>query len=99
MSSGSLTIVIIRGSTIRVQATIRDYDEKLLDPDSHIIKLLKADGTQEGSNYTSPSGSSGVYQQHLDIPETGVPGEWTIEWKVTKTSKSSIERVRFKVVE
>ena len=99
MSSGSLTVVVIRGSTIRVDATIRDYDEKFLDPDSHAIKLLKPDGTQEGSDYTSPSGSSGVYQQHLDIPETGEPGEWGVEWKVTADTKSSIERVRFKVVE
>jgi len=100
MSSGSLTVVVIRGSTIRVQATIKNYDEGVLDPASHVIKLLQPDGTQEGSDYTSPSKNSpGVYHQDLEIPETGEPGEWGVEWKVTADTKSSIERVRFKVVE
>jgi len=100
VSSEALKIVVIRGSTIRVQNTITDFDGDALDPDSHVIKLLKPDGTQQGSDYTSPTKSAtGVYYQDISIPSDGAAGEWTVEWKVTASSKDSIERVRFRVVE
>jgi len=99
MSSESLKIVVIRGSTIRVENVIKDFDGALLDPDSHIIKLLKADGIQQGTDYTGPTKTAvGNYYQDMAIPADGTAGEWTVEWKVTKSSKDSIERVQFKVV-
>jgi len=100
MSSQTLKIVVIRGSTIRVTNTIKDFDGNLLDPDSQVIRLLKPDGTQEGSDYTSPTQTgTGVYYQDITIPSDGPAGEWTVEWKVTANLKDSIERVKFKVVE
>jgi len=100
VSSQALKIVVVRGSTIRVTNTITDFDGNALDPDSHVIKLFKPDGTQQGSDYTSPTKSAtGVYYQDITIPSDGDAGEWSVEWKVTKSAKDSIERVKFKVVE
>jgi hypothetical protein len=99
LSSEALKIVVIRGSTVRIESTITDFDGAALDPDSHVIKLLKPDGTQQGSDYTSPTKTAtGEYYQDIAVPADGSAGEWSIEWKVTKSSKDSIERVRFKVV-
>jgi len=99
MSSEALKIVVIRGSTIRAENTIKDFDEALIDPDSHIIKLLKPDGTQQGTSYTTPTKTAvGKYYQDMTIPVDGVAGEWSIEWKVTYSAKDSFERIKFKVV-
>lgn len=106
MSSESLKIVVIRGDTIRIQNTIRDFPAPgeaqgdLIDVESHAIKLLKPDGTQQGSDYTSPTHhSTGIYYQDITVPADGAAGEWSVEWKVTKNTLDSKERIRFKVVE
>ena len=99
MSSQTLKIVVIRGSTVRIANTIIDFDGEPLDPDSHVIRLLKPDGTQEGSDYTSPTKiEKGVYYQDITVPSDGPAGEWTVEWKVTANLKPSKERITFKVV-
>ena len=100
MSSLSLKIVVIRGDTIRISNTIKDFDGTALDPDTHSIQLYKADGTVQGAAETSPTGSGGSYTQDFLIPADGVAGEWQISWKATVTGAgSSTERIRFRVIE
>ena len=100
MSSETLKIVVIRGSTIRAECVFTDFDGTSLDPDGHIIKLLKPDGSQQGSDYTNPTGSGGTYYQTMEIPVDGAAGEWSVEWTATITGEgSSTERIRFRVVE
>lgn len=99
MSSEALKIVVIRGSTIRAENVIKDFDGTKIDPENHAIKLLKPDGTQQGDTYISPTKTAvGEYYQDMTVPADGVAGEWSVEWKITKSAKDSIERVRFKVV-
>lgn len=92
-------VVIIRGSTIRIENTIKDYDGTEIDVDSHAIGLYKPDGSQQGSNETTPThDDTGEYHQDFTIPVDGSAGEWYVQWKVTKNSKDSYERIKFKVV-
>jgi len=101
------------GESRMVVATITDYpppigDGAAFDPDSHIIKLIKPDGTQEGDDMTSPSGGSpdnkGTFWQEITIPagstENPTPtGEWLVEWWVDVAGKLTLERIRFQVVD
>lgn len=103
MMSSQVTLVVIRGDTVRFENTITDYDGGPLEPDSHVIQLLKPDGTQEGDDMISPSGSAGSYTQDVDIPIDGPHGEWVLEWQifvgVAEDAKRSTERTRFRVVD
>jgi len=96
--SGSLEIIVIRGSEIRITNTIKDFDGSTLDPDSHLIRLYDPVGSQVGTTETSPSGSGGVYYQDFTITADGVEGEWMVKWKITESGKISIEKIRFRVV-
>ena len=92
--------VVIRGNTIRIPALIYEYDQTTpLDPDSHAIRLLKPDDTQEGGDMTSPTqNGAGDYHQDVDIPATAEEGEWKVEWEITELGKKSTERIGFRVV-
>jgi len=97
--SVSLSRVVFRGNTIRIPALITDYDGSAMDPDSHAIRLLKPDETQEGGDMTSPTqNGTGDFHQDVDIPETGVEGEWKVEWEISVSGKLTSERIPFRVV-
>lgn len=103
----------LAGESRMVEATITDYpppigDGLAFDPDTHIIKLLRPDGTQEGDDMTSPSGGGpgniGTFWQEITIPagsaEDPTPtGEWMVEWWVSVAGKLTPERIRIKVVD
>jgi hypothetical protein len=106
MSVEELRIDVIRGDAIRVNAVIKDFPlpgdktGALVDPDSHVIQLLKPDGSQQGSNYTSPTKrDTGRFYQNIVIPSGGVAGEWKVSWAATLSALTSTKRVSFKVIE
>lgn len=100
MVSEALEIAVIRGSAIRVSNSIKDFDDTAVDPDSHVIKLFKPDGSQQGSNMTGPTkDATGEFHQDIAIPSDGATGEWMVEWTITLASLDSIERIVFKVTE
>ena len=93
------------GDTMRIEAEIRDWPAfgadagALVNPDSHIGKLYKADGTQEGADYTSPVNvSTGKFYQAIDIPSDGVVGDWSFEWSAIKSAKAWTFKIYFEVV-
>ena len=99
MASETLKIKVIHGDTFRVECIVRDYDKSLMDPDSHAIKLLKPDGTQQGTTYTNPTRKAlGEYYQHIPIPADGVAGDWMVEWTITESGENTTERIRVPVV-
>jgi len=101
--------VYIVGDTAIFDNTITDLPSPIgsgssMDPDSHIIKLIKPDGEQQGSNMTSPSGgegseSTGYFWQKVTIPEDGPTGEWILEWQITVDGEINTQRFRFRVVD
>lgn len=105
--------ILIAGESRMVLATMTDYpppigDEAPFDPDSHIIKLLRPDGTQEGEDMTAPDGglpsNEGSFWQEITIPagstESPTPtGEWIVEWWASVAGKLTPERIRFQVVD
>jgi uncharacterized protein YfaS (alpha-2-macroglobulin family) len=94
-----LSRVVIRGNTIRIPALTTNYDGSALDPDSHAIRLLKPDETQEGVDMTSPTqNGTGDFHQDVDIPETAEEGEWSVEWEISVSGKLTTERIEFRVV-
>ncbi len=90
-----VNITIIRGSSIQVQNTIKDFDGTLIDPTSQTI-TIKDSGGNIIQTYTSPTKvSTGVYTQNYQTPTNGTVGTWVVEWKVTYGSYDSIERATF----
>jgi len=99
LSSGNIKLTVIRDNVLRFQATIRDFNDALMNPDSHAIKLLKPDGTQQSTDYTSPTkDTDGIYHQDVDIPADAASGEWSLQWTTVKDSHNTTERIRFKVI-
>ena len=92
--------VVIRGDTIRCDASITEYDGITpLDPDSHLVKLYKPDGVQEGSDEISPTYTNpGEYSQLFTLPADGLPGRWRIRWRETTGGKHGSADVYFDVI-
>lgn len=101
--------VYIPGDTAIFDNTITDLPTPIgtgeaIDPDSHIIKLIKPDGTQEGENMITPnggngSGNKGYFWQAVLIPEDAPTGEWILEWQIFINLERNTERIRFRVVD
>ena len=90
-----VNISVIRGSTLQIQNTIKDFDATLIDPTSQSI-TIKDGGGSTIQTYTSPTKvSTGVYTQNYQTPTNGTVGTWTVEWKVTYGTYDSIERSTF----
>jgi hypothetical protein len=87
-----------RGSTRRFTNTVTDHDGALIDPDSHVIQFLQPDGTQEGTDYTTPTKVSlGVFYQDLEVPTDAPREQWTVKWIVTVGTQDWEEIYRFRV--
>jgi hypothetical protein len=106
MSVEELRIDIIQGDAIRVNAVIYDFPlpgdktGALVDPDSHVIQLLKPDGTQEGTDYASPTKrDTGRFYQNIALPADAETDEWKVSWAATLNSLTSTKRISFKVIE
>lgn len=91
--------IIIRGNTIRVDATITEYDgSTALDPDSHSIQLYTGVGDTSGAAETSPTYvAAGSYTQKFVIPADGVPGRWKVRWEETTGGEKGSNDIYFDV--
>ena len=100
--------VYIAGDTAIFDNTITDLPAPIgsgsaMDPDSHVIKLIKPDGTQSGVDMSPQGGagsaSTGYFWQKVAISADGPPGEWILEWQIIVDTEKSTERFRFRVVD
>ena len=97
--SENLTLIWLQDDTIRIQATIRDFDDTLVDPDSHQIIIYNPLAVAMGT-YTGPSRVSlGIFTQDYAIPSAGPSGDWKISWRATFGAFNSREIGYFKVAE
>ncbi|MCP8308678.1 MAG: hypothetical protein H3Z53_03090 [archaeon] len=87
----------IRGEVIRLEATFKDFDGTLIDADSIQLKIYDAKGTLKAT-VTPTKSATGKYYYDYSIPSDGETGVWKGEWKATKGSVDSIERVYWEVV-
>ena len=92
-----VSVVIIRGSTIQVQNTIKDFDGTEIDPTSHSITIKDGGGVTKQTTTAPTKTSTGVYYYNYTVPTNGNAGTWTVEWKVTYGTYDSIERTCFQV--
>jgi len=87
------------GDTIRIQATMTDFDDSILTPDSHVVTLYDPNGTQKDQD-TSPSAEGGgVFHSDLTIPLTGSPGNWTIVWRTKMSDEYKFDMLTINVEE
>ncbi len=92
-----VSVVVIRGSTVQIQNTIKDFNGDLITPTSQTI-TIKDGGGNTIQTYTSPTlVSTGVYTQNYQTPANGTVGTWIVEWKVTYGTYDSIERTSFQL--
>ncbi|MCW3992757.1 MAG: MG2 domain-containing protein [Candidatus Bathyarchaeota archaeon] len=83
------------GETIRVRATLTDYDGSALTPDSQEVALYGPDGAQQGQSTSPVSEGGGVYYVDFEIPSGGAKGNWKAVWKATKSAGDGIGEVEF----
>ena len=76
------------GDSIRMQATLKDYDGTALDPDSHSVKLYDPSETERDSDTNPTQSDAGVYYSDLTIPSSGTVGLWKVWWEITIDSKT-----------
>ena len=90
--------MVYQGETIRIKATLTDFDEVALTPDSQTVSLYKPDGSIQGSANTTPTQSAtGSYYTDWDIPTDGTVGTWKVVWSVVTSSKTGTAIRTFKV--
>lgn len=87
------------GDTFRIQATLTDYDDSALTPDSQEVKLYDPSGTERDSDSSPTSEGGGVYYVDLTIAVAGGKGNWKVVWKVTVSSVDKFEEYVFFVDE
>lgn len=91
---------MLPGDTIRIRNRITDYDDSLIESvDSHEIKIYDARKTLQTTITTASWDPDGFFYITYTIPTTGVAGEWTVVWKVTKGGLDSIDKATFDVGE
>jgi len=89
--------MITLGETVRIECTIKDFEDNLIDPESHEIKIYDPNGTLVATYNSATRQSQGVYTLDFTIPEDGQVGLWKIVWKITKDSYIGKEEVKFYV--
>ena len=90
-----VNISVIRGSTIRITNTIKDFDGTAITPTSQLITIKDPGGATQDTSTTPTETSTGVYYYNYETPTNGTVGTWTVEWKVTYGLFDSIERATF----
>ena len=91
---------IYTGDRITFEATFRDSDGGLYNPDSIVLNIYDpANGLDccfTDGDMTHPS--TGLYQMQYDIPENGLPGSWRVVWVGTLSGGNKSEKMAFTVV-
>ena len=87
------------GDTIRVQATMTDFDDSVLTPDSHEVTLYDPDEVQQDQDTSPTAEGGGVFYADLDIPSSNTKGNWLLVWKVTMSGKHKFEELTINVDE
>lgn len=84
------------GDSFWMEASVRDVDTgKLVDPDSHEIKLTGPNCNQVNTLPTRVS--TGKFKVKLQIPVNGSRGLYTVEWVVIYGSDRETEKYNFVV--
>ncbi len=94
-----VNISVIRGSTVRITNTIKDFGGALITPTSQLITIRDPGGVSKDTTTSPTNSSAGVYYYNYETPLNGNPGTWSVEWKITYESYDSIERANFELVE
>jgi len=82
--------LVYYGETVRIQATLIDFDGSAITPDSQTVSLYTPSGVIQGNANTTPTQSAtGVYYTDWDIPAAGPSGTWKVVWTSTASSKVS----------
>jgi len=96
--SQNLKITYLTDDTVRIQATITDFDGTLLDPDSDVVVIYDPAGTNMGTIDTSNVGT-GTYTADYSVPSSGTAGFWKVSWKVLSGTWPAREIAYFHVSE
>jgi hypothetical protein len=92
--------IIIRGSTVRVVATITEFDGvTLTDPDvgTTTVTFYDAANVNRGIGTLIHDGL-GIWHCDYVIPAQGIAGEWHVDWYVEKGGEPTIGRAYFRVI-
>jgi len=96
--SQNLEITYLTDDTVRIQATITDFDGALLDPTSDTVVIYDPSGTNMGT-YTTTQVGTGTYRVDYGIPSSGTAGFWKVSWKILSGTYPAREIAYFHVGE
>jgi uncharacterized protein YfaS (alpha-2-macroglobulin family) len=97
--SVTLYTTVLLGSTVRVSAVIRDFDNStLLDPSSHSLTIYDPNNILKSTVTSVTYESAGHYHYDYPVPASGTVGLWTLYWSITNAGTTSIQDTQFNVI-
>lgn len=73
------------GETVRILASMTDYDGEALTPDTQEIKIYDPGGVLKHTETSPTKKDEGLYHVLYTFPEEGAVGTWVAKWKITKS--------------
>lgn len=96
----SIEIKHIRGSTVRITATFKDYDGKEIDPETKDAVVTDPEGADKTGTISWENGTDkGVYWFYYTIPADGMAGTWNVRVSGVAADWSDIKDKKFEVSE
>ena len=87
-----------RGTTPRFELEARDFDGALFVPDTHSAKIYNEAGELQKTETSPATDGDGLYHFYWTIPTDATAGTWKLEWTCVKSTYTSIEDKKFKVI-
>jgi len=72
------------GETVRILASMTDYDGEALTPDTQEVKVYDAGGALKQTETSPTKKADGLYYILYTFPGDGAVGNWTVNWKIVK---------------
>ncbi len=92
--------MVYQNESIRLKATLKDWNDTVADPDTLSLKIYNPSGTlvitKAKTDMSNPS--TGVYLLYYDLPVDAPTGVWSAKWLATTGLYDKPEIIRFEVL-
>jgi len=85
------------GETIRILASMTDFDGDPLTPDTQEVKIYDPGGALKHTETSPTKKADGLYYIVYTFPGDGTTGSWTANWKIVKLNAVRTRRLSIPV--
>jgi len=85
------------GETVRILASITDYDGEAMNPDTQEVKVYDPSGALKHTETAPTKKADGLYYISYTFPGDGAIGNWTVNWKIVKWNAVRTRRLTIPV--